>query len=398
MPAATVTPRRNRQRDGPVPAPSATAALPPLEPQIAPLTERSQRLLLASAESSHLRALQAHFRNALNGLCTSGAIINETLAEAQARSRKRRRHDSDGQTDEAEDEALREQAAKTEQLTARLEEQVRQVIDEEFRMQTSLAALRKVAEVAPAGTAPDDGASVRYQSHIDKESGKRDRATMTTKYASNNDYKTWKRSIHDATYGYHDEAPPLAHPSTWFSDGRANGKRTRRNGAATAADDGDDDDDLAIQSEKISLTCPITLLLFTEPVTSKKCPHSFEKKAITDMIRQSPDSTTVQGARAKCTRCPVCQVLLTLDDLVDDPVIARKVARQKEREEREEDLDDDVEAGEEEEEAEEEEEEGDDGAADESELPLGTSNRQTSRVPDTQLHDAGQTDDDEDDE
>jgi mRNA (guanine-N7-)-methyltransferase len=99
------------------------------------------------------------------------------------------------------------------------------------------------------------------------------------------------------------------------------------------------DDDIAIERESISLKCPLTLVMFVDPVSSTKCVHSFERQAIEDMINQS--SMTVpagqndyqgggRGARARRVRaiaCPVCSVKLTLNDLKRDPVIMTRVRR-----------------------------------------------------------------------
>ena len=86
-------------------------------------------------------------------------------------------------------------------------------------------------------------------------------------------------------------------------------------------DDEDDDDDIAIAREKTSLKCPITLLPFRVPVTSRKCPHSFEKEAIFGMISQSSARLGGAGGRRRgdggfagpgdrgvqAVKCPVCE-------------------------------------------------------------------------------------------
>jgi mRNA (guanine-N7-)-methyltransferase len=156
------------------------------------------------------------------------------------------------------------------------------------------------------------------------------------RYSSNNAYIGFYRIIHEAKHPG-DDIPPLPHASTWFSHledptTAAPDRRTRHRRSPSAVDS----DEIAIESERVSLKCPLTLLIFRDPVTSTKCPHSFEREAIEDMIAHS--STTVPapqsaGAAGRSTRrvrsikCPVCSVVLTLADLRPDPVLVRRVRR-----------------------------------------------------------------------
>ena len=100
----------------------------------------------------------------------------------------------------------------------------------------------------------------------------------------------------------------MPHASTWFANEMddASGPTTR--GAAAAAADTIEDDDLTVASERISIKCPITLLPMKEPVTSQKCPHSFEKTAILDMIRLSDEPGDGRYG-PKAIKCPVCTVV-----------------------------------------------------------------------------------------
>lgn len=126
-------------------------------------------------------------------------------------------------------------------------------------------------------------------------------------------------------------------------------------------DDDDDEDDLAVASERISIKCPLTLLPMKDPVTSLKCPHSFEKEAILSMLGASGVWVGGSGRRGDGQRgmkCPVCEVvrsphltfpslplslplstiflqinltpnhqLLTAPDLAPNPVLVRKIKR-----------------------------------------------------------------------
>ena len=85
--------------------------------------------------------------------------------------------------------------------------------------------------------------------------------------------------------------------------------------AATGSEPAAGDDDLTVASEKISIKCPITLLPMKDPVTSTKCPHSFEKEAILSMINASDVRTDGGGRRGaggqKAMQCPICTEVTT---------------------------------------------------------------------------------------
>ena len=101
----------------------------------------------------------------------------------------------------------------------------------------------------------------------------------------------------------------MPHASTWFANAPENTADPTSHGE-TAAAATIEDNDLAVASERISIKCPITLLPMRDPVTSQKCPHSFEKAAIMDMIRASSDTVSGSGRHGlKQTRCPICTVV-----------------------------------------------------------------------------------------
>lgn len=143
--------------------------------------------------------------------------------------------------------------------------------------------------------------------------------------------------VHNAKFPG-DDAPPLPHSSKWFSHledpsapGNAStagspGQRTRTR--APREPSPADSDDIAIERERISLKCPLTLLPFREPITSTKCPHSFEREAIYDMIARSDfHYKPPSGRRVRAVKCPVCSIPLTSEDLRSDPALVRKVRR-----------------------------------------------------------------------
>ncbi|KAL4922262.1 zinc-finger of the MIZ type in Nse subunit-domain-containing protein [Aspergillus aurantiobrunneus] len=168
--------------------------------------------------------------------------------------------------------------------------------------------------------------------------------SLTERYSKNNDYIGFYRIIHEAKHPG-DDIPPLPNPSTWFAhledpnastrstrDSAAPSRNTRQQRSASSPDS--DSDDLAIERERISHKCPLTLLPFRDPVTSTKCPHSFERDAITSMIGQSSltvpaaqSSSGQIGRKIRAVKCPVCAEVLTNNDLRDDPVLLRRVRR-----------------------------------------------------------------------
>ncbi|KAL4804523.1 zinc-finger of the MIZ type in Nse subunit-domain-containing protein [Aspergillus unguis] len=180
--------------------------------------------------------------------------------------------------------------------------------------------------------------------------------SLTDRYTTNNDYIGFYRIIHEAKYPG-DDMPPVPHASTWFAhleDPRASTRpshdaaSSRNQNRPRSTSNGSDSDDLAIARERVTFKCPLTLLPFRDPVTSTKCPHSFEREAIEGMIGQSsltvprgPSASGRGSRRIRAVKCPVCSEVLTNNDLREDPVLLRRVRRaeaasKREREEEEE--------------------------------------------------------------
>ena len=75
-------------------------------------------------------------------------------------------------------------------------------------------------------------------------------------------------------------------------------------------EDEEAEDDIAIARERISTRCPLTLREFDDPITSRKCPHTFEKSAIFGLIESIPPSNGRRGANSsnnasKQVNCPI---------------------------------------------------------------------------------------------
>ncbi|KAL8733765.1 MAG: hypothetical protein Q9166_001959 [cf. Caloplaca sp. 2 TL-2023] len=290
-----------------------------------------------------------------------------------------------------------------EEWTSKMEEGTRKVIDIQARVESTETALKELdANVRPARTATQStlGASQyrsrtqrsrRQQHSDDDEEDDEDRAddaqeeaftgppalqlfksklsasstiydalSLKDRYASHNTYIGFRRIVHDARHP--DEDIPLPDPSTWFpsSSDPTNSNLNAKSRSASAANqnqpsDDDNDEEITIALEKRSIRCPITLRPLVDPLTSTLCPHSYEKEAVLGMLDASnlrADGSVLPHRNAKVDKglkCPECSVLLTKETLRVDPVLVRKIRRIEERERRQRegaDEDDDDEEGE----------------------------------------------------
>ncbi|CAG7944512.1 unnamed protein product [Penicillium nalgiovense] len=374
--------------------------LPEYETPEAPLTAESQRQIAALLASHHLRTLRTHLQHAVEKLTHSGGEVNERLSDARTRYEKlkearRRQGDEKVDDDEANEEyqRLAEAEARVDAVTARMEEKTRLLVDSETKLQgltdamsqvereegeTVAAALgvrqtrqqraRQRANNGDDADGTEDPTDADYEDEQEIEMRERNaqnppsrkledklaegvqkwnELSLTERYASNNSYIGFYRMVHDSKFPG-DDVPPLPHSSTWFEhmedrnarSGASARTRNRNRRVSTAGSD----DEIAIERERISLKCPLTLTPYQDPVTSTKCPHSFEREAIMDMINRSPTTIAPPASRrgqrrVHVVKCPVCSTPLTADDLRPDPVLLRRVRRAQDLQEREEDDD-----------------------------------------------------------
>ncbi|OAP54751.1 hypothetical protein AYL99_11199 [Fonsecaea erecta] len=205
--------------------------------------------------------------------------------------------------------------------------------------------------------------------------------TLTEKYARNNVYRAWYRVLYDAK-NPGEAAPPMPDESLWFAgeEGRTflssasqrRGHRSQRDRSATegadvdadadveaetdpdsapaawaASEHGSSDNELQIAAESTRLTCPLTLRLYVDPVTSKNCNHSYERSAILEMLlmstRYAPFTPEQEAELARLgdrlrrrrereirinqVTCPECSEPLVATDLLENPALKRRVAR-----------------------------------------------------------------------
>lgn len=196
---------------------------------------------------------------------------------------------------------------------------------------------------------PSDAPTALLRSAFAERSSIWESKSLTERYANSNEYTGFYRTVYDAK-NPDDNAPPIPHASLWFAEEEDPDRLSPSTSQARQGQQAEDDDDsdVEIASERVSLRCPITLLPFKDPVTSRKCPHSFEKGAILDMLRlsseylpltadQELELSQIRDRRAlerkkkeigtPAVRCPVCSCTLVEVDLKPDPALLRKVKR-----------------------------------------------------------------------
>lgn len=347
-------------------ADNGRAALPPYEAPQFSLTPSAQRALANLAHAHSLRKLDNHLSEAQAAVSTAAADINDRVHEAEINIKKRKareeREGVEGAGDEDAEKSLDELREKVERMTQRMEESMRRLIDGQYGVQSikeSMGATAEFARVNASTQASTQGRSQRrrpnaddgdeedgdyedyeptdpaagtqaqrslidkFKKDIDNAKTRYQSHSLAARYSENNDYVSFKRVVHDAQH--RDDGVELPHKSEWFPEGErpAPGVTTRR--ARADADDAESDDDIAVSKASVSTKCPLTLQEFKEPLTSTKCPHSFEKDAILGMIQQA---RPVQG-QAKAVQCPVsgCSKMLTKADLQMDKVLVRKIRR-----------------------------------------------------------------------
>ena len=355
------------------PGSSRTGQLPEYRKPQYPLNEKAQRDLQRLHASNDL---QTHNKRAVKVITDAAGSINDHLREHEQRVERRRN------TKWAKGERLEEQGEQergleelqndVNEMTKKLEESMRSVIDASEAAQRIEETLAWVRENAPKqmhaeydtqrsqrrsqngaqreGDADEDmeedegptpgptpltqqhaaltGVSPLFNDRLDRSKNQYSLLSHSTRYAKHNDYVGFKAIVHDAKYG---DDIPLPHADTWFNE------RGSPAPGVTALDrDAEEDDDLVIDKAKVSLKCPITLGQFRQPFTSRKCPHSFEKDAITNMIRYSEIRFAGKGPKGeeKAVQCPVtgCDQNLRLSDLYEDPILKRKIKRMQEAE------------------------------------------------------------------
>ncbi|KAF7191333.1 E3 SUMO-protein ligase nse2 [Pseudocercospora fuligena] len=351
-------------------APASTStAMPDYQSPAFPLSPAAQRALSSLLQKHSTRRFEEHINSAQTELSTVVGDIYDALNTKRQATTKRRQRFDDGREDDEDGLKTREAQLdrlqeKAKQMHERMEEQMRKLVDAKAGVESMReavgAAERDARENAttqastqqgralrnrrvdrdeddeddnedeempdftptdPAGgTQPPTAPKDAFKKHLETSQLRWQGQSLTDRYASNKEYADFKRVLHDGLYP--DDDVELAPPDRWFDEGGrpAPGTTTR------TQNEDDSDDDIAVERTTISTRCPLTLRELDTPWTSKKCPHTFEKDAIMNMIN---GSTLTNAQRQKYVQCPCggCQQQLTKNDVGKDPVMTRKIKR-----------------------------------------------------------------------
>lgn len=384
--------------------PAASIVQP--QPQAATLNEEGQQgvshLMYEDAARKRLQKRQA---NAALILREVAGNVNDRAWDARARHAKKLRRLEEAEEEEPEEE-LEEYNLyqdKVKNVTDRLDLGLRGIIDESDWLASVPDALKAVAvksgavaeetqrteNTIPMTTqrsrrTPDDGEddtemseenrrptttqldpsdapTALLRSAFEAQASIWDALSLTERYAKSNHYRDFYRTIHDSKHRDRDDVP-VPHETMWFA-----AEEGRKTGAAVLAgtgSDNDEDDELQVGRVVIRIKCPITMKYFEEPVTSKKCPHSFEGSAFYDILQRTdkhllftPEQVEELGRcrnRAERTKkekeigipaiqCPECRILLAEADVEPNTVLQRKVQRIVAEKERDREVDEDSE-------------------------------------------------------
>lgn len=336
---------------------TATDVLPRYKKPSHPLDVEATRLL-RELQGRSLNDVKRHNKQCTSTVISTAESINDMLRDhAQYLERRQKKWDAGkGLNGKEEDiQTLKELQKKVDDTTAKLEESMRAVIDssvatqrmdetldwlrqnapkqleEEYNTQMTQRTVQRYSQSqaesqrrrtqendeeelddAPTpGPTPLDGsrlaltgASELFTTRMQSQKDTYTSLSLTARYARNNSYRDFKRIVHDAKFG--DRGPPLGHEDTWFTE---TGSPAPGITDGTQRGDFDDDDDIIVDKATISTRCPLTFQQFKEPYTSSKCPHTFEKNAILDMIRGSTNRigglgrNGVQGIECPVTGC-----------------------------------------------------------------------------------------------
>ncbi|KNG50783.1 chromosomal organization and dna repair protein [Stemphylium lycopersici] len=394
---STARPSASRPSNAPTPSRNSAAnanadTLPPYKKPSHPLDADATRAL-RELQGRHLNDVKRHSKQAATAVTAGAESVNDTLRDhAGYMARRKKKWDAGKDVENRDDEErdMAELQAKVDDATAKLEESMRAVIDsgvaaqridetldwlrthaprtleDEYRTQMTQRQTQRQSQTQAEsqrgrtqnedadgdvdmdegptpGPTPLDGsrvaltgASELFASRMQREKDAYTSLSLTARYARNNDYRDFKRVVHDAKYG--DDGPTLGHEDTWFTERGSPAPGITDN---TQQGEFDDDDDIVVGKATISTRCPITFQQFKEPYSSNKCPHTFEKNAILEMVRRGPHRI----GNEKAVECPVsgCTQLLTAKDVDSNKVLIRKIKRLQEAEAEAEESSDDEE-------------------------------------------------------
>ncbi|RDL37094.1 uncharacterized protein BP5553_04527 [Venustampulla echinocandica] len=366
------SPARSRQRHSEA-GTRQSMVLPPYQPPSCALTPSAKRALEEVALNHDYSKYKKHLQISINLVTDAAVSSNDRLAarKEQARKQEEKRKQA-GLEDEKKTEDEIEAAQYVQSLDKRVddvttmaEKALRELIDygDELAMQGTL--MREVGERIERAPAPrrrglGDGADEEEDANTPAAEAdvlspvellKQARDAYEANYRSKsmklrydvNDYRNFKRTVHDAQHPGPD-AQPVPHASTWFpEDNNASAtpgsrRRRRNNTTDNINNEDDDDDDVVIQRATTSLKDIFTLQYFKDPVTSNVCNHTFEEAEFlryhaSEGAAFGPSSQRARGRMAgpKKVKCPQsgCEAMLEPSDFYADQLVKRQVERAK---------------------------------------------------------------------
>jgi hypothetical protein len=379
MPSSTATSRRSGIPGG---TQSRDASI--YEPPVFPPDNAALRSLGQLDRGRRFAHLNDKLMQAQAHLAEAAVEVNDRLTMREATLEKHKfRHAQENDDDSASVIATLESAPifqGTARLTERMDETIRRIIDAQQSIEAMGVAIRHTADAASqelstqtgtqasriARRAVDSNGDSRngdvdamdvdssfadftptdpaggtqavtsplqlFRDRIEADRIRYQRRSLTERYAENKEYRDFRRTVHDARHP--DDDVPMPHHSEWFAEAIAPPPGVTAGRSAGGTQD-DGDDDIAISKATISTKCPLTLVEFVRPLTSTKCPHSFESEAVLGMIRQATNRTI---------QCPVtgCRESLQEKDLQTDTVLVRKIQRLQRAKQMAQDDDDDT--------------------------------------------------------
>ena len=342
----------------------------------APLNDKARTALQdLTRKSDSDRSYNEKLRQAAELITEITGKINDRGYELKQRHDKKLKRLAEKQEEEDEDDKKEfdDFQNPVAELTEKMDHSMRKTIDNRIWAQELPGSLRHVSDRAmnaptqatqaqdnedgnndTLGTecvAPEDTPSALLHAALTTNTTRWTSKTLTERYAHDNDYASFYKTLWDARHPS-ENAPPLPAPALWFA--REENPSTALSQPHASQPDSHsndpDDDDLAVASERVSLKCPITLRFFSDPVTSDICNHTFDRTAILDMLKTSNDTEPFSPAqqaelshlpraerqraenhmRVKRVRCPDsgCRQYITESSLRPNPVLLRKVNRE----------------------------------------------------------------------
>lgn len=318
-------------------------ALPrvPRQSPVAPLNaEAHQALSDLQRQQKFTKRLTHHLSHAADQLTAVAEQLNHRGTNYTVDYRKKVRRDAaNGEENQQAKKDYEDFQNKLQELTRVLDSGVRAVVDDQTWVAGLPEIMKDIARKAQASSTNAERQSQNVDDNDDEEAATayptppaaedmpsalikaaRDdlttdwaSKTLTERYSQHNTYVGFYRGVHDAKNpNPGEDGPPLPHHSLWFANEEkqlnpsyiapgTQTQRTRRprgpSNEAAAEDSDPASSDVEIAREKISIKCPITFLPFTDPLTSTKCPHSFDRPAIMDMLSRTQTTLVPNAAQ-----------------------------------------------------------------------------------------------------